>query len=203
MPCAAGGPVAPSAGRSGSRWSGLVHSGFALAIAIAIRPNFPLRVLSARYPGCRSRPPDTAPIATLAAAAEFAAHRADGPEVLAPGPVKVEGESSSGRAESMGKTRMTPDDTGTAAPARTRIEYLEELGDELVRRGLRVRLTLPRGQSPSLHVMNPDASALTENILAERGADGWWYWWSWAERIAPADDVAVAADRVALVLAVL
>ncbi|MVZ99527.1 hypothetical protein F8568_003865 [Actinomadura sp. LD22] len=96
---------------------------------------------------------------------------------------------------------MTPDDTGTAAPARTRIEYLEELGDELAKRGLRVRLTLPRGQSPSLHVMNPDASALTENILAERGADGWWYWWSWAERIAPADDVAAAADRVALVLA--
>lgn len=97
---------------------------------------------------------------------------------------------------------MTPDDTGTAAPSKTRIEYLEELGDELVKRGFRVRLTLPRGQSPSLHVLNPDASALTENILAEQGADGWWYWWSWAERIAAADDVATAADRVALVLAV-
>ncbi|WP_067820416.1 hypothetical protein [Actinomadura kijaniata] len=96
---------------------------------------------------------------------------------------------------------MTPDDTGTAALPKTRLEYLEELGDELAKRGLRVRLTLPRLQEPSLHVMNPDASVLTENILAEEGADGWWYWWSWAERIAPARDVALAADRVARVLA--
>ncbi|HLV73798.1 hypothetical protein FHX41_4138 [Actinomadura hallensis] len=96
---------------------------------------------------------------------------------------------------------MTPDDTGTAAPSKTRIEYLEELGDELVKRGLRVRLTLPRGQSPSLHVLNPDASALTENIMAEQGADGWWYWWSWGERITAAADVRAAADRIALVLA--
>ncbi|MEU8340309.1 hypothetical protein AB0C74_01305 [Spirillospora sp. NPDC048832] len=96
---------------------------------------------------------------------------------------------------------MTPDDTGTAAPSKTRIEYLEELGGELTKRGLRVRLTLPRGQSPSLHVLNPDAAALTENIMAEQGADGWWYWWSWSERIAAADDVATAADRVAAVLA--
>ncbi|HXA60517.1 MAG TPA: hypothetical protein VNW94_15265 [Streptosporangiaceae bacterium] len=49
--------------------------------------------------------------------------------------------------------------------------------------------------------MNPDASALTENILAESGVDGWWYWWSWAERIAVADDVAGAADLVVRVLA--
>jgi hypothetical protein len=97
---------------------------------------------------------------------------------------------------------MTPDDTGTAALVKTRMEYLEELGEELVRRGFRVRLNVPRGQAPSLHVMNPEASALTENILAERGADGWWYWWSWAERIASASDVPAAADRIARVLAV-
>ncbi|MBO2446722.1 hypothetical protein J4573_06445 [Actinomadura barringtoniae] len=82
------------------------------------------------------------------------------------------------------------------------MEYLEELGEQLVRRGFRVRLNVPRGQAPSLHVMNPDASALTENILAERGADGWWYWWSWAERIAAASDAPAAADRIARVLAV-
>jgi len=83
----------------------------------------------------------------------------------------------------------------------TRIDYLERLGDELVERGLRVRLTMPLGTAPSLHVMNPEASALSENILAERGADGWWFWWSWAERIASADDMPAAADRVAQVLA--
>lgn len=96
---------------------------------------------------------------------------------------------------------MTPDDTGTAALPKTRIEYLEELGGELVKRGLRVRLVLPRGQPPSLHVVNPDVAALTENILVEQGAGGWWYWWSWAERIAAADDVTAAAARVAHVLA--
>ncbi|MEV4259183.1 hypothetical protein AB0J52_39000, partial [Spirillospora sp. NPDC049652] len=101
---------------------------------------------------------------------------------------------------------MTPDDrgpgggapgeTGTAALVKTRIEYLEELGDELSRRGLRVRLAMPRGHGPSLHVTNPDASALTENILAEQDADGWWYRWSWGERLAPAGAVAEAADLV-------
>ncbi|RFU36915.1 hypothetical protein DZF91_35660 [Actinomadura logoneensis] len=100
---------------------------------------------------------------------------------------------------------MTPDDMGTdrgtAAPAKTRVEHLEELGDELAGRGLRVRLALPDGHGPSLHVTNPDASALTENIVAEEDADGWWYRWSWGERLAPAGAVAAAADLVQRVLA--
>ncbi|MEV5571560.1 hypothetical protein AB0L06_16035 [Spirillospora sp. NPDC052269] len=98
---------------------------------------------------------------------------------------------------------MTPDDSGTAALVKTRIEYLEELGDELVKRGLRVRLTMAQEQSPSLHVTNPDASVLTENILAGEDADGWWYRWSWGERLAPAGSVADAADLVQRVLAAL
>lgn len=89
----------------------------------------------------------------------------------------------------------------TAALARTRIEYLERLGDQLRLRGLTVRLTIPPTGPPSLHVVNPRATALTENILAENSADGWWFWWSWAERIARADDLGEAADRVARVLA--
>ncbi|GLW62709.1 hypothetical protein Arub01_09530 [Actinomadura rubrobrunea] len=101
---------------------------------------------------------------------------------------------------------MTPDemapDTGTAASSATRLDYLEKLGDELRRLGLSARLSVPRDGAPSLHVMNPAASVLTENILVERGEDGWWYWWSWAERIASADDVGAAAARVAAVLAV-
>ncbi|MFC4906394.1 hypothetical protein [Actinomadura gamaensis] len=98
---------------------------------------------------------------------------------------------------------MTPDDTGTAALVKTRIEYLEELGDELARRGLRVRLTVPRGQAPRLQVLNPDAAALTENILVEEDADGWWYRWSWGERLAPAGAVESATELIRRVLAAL
>ncbi|WP_026412033.1 hypothetical protein [Actinomadura oligospora] len=96
---------------------------------------------------------------------------------------------------------MTPDDAGAATPVKTRIEHLEELGDELLGRGLRVRLIVPRGQAPCLHVTNPDAPVLTENILAEQDADGWWYRWSWGERLAPAGSVVAAADLVQRVLA--
>jgi hypothetical protein len=89
----------------------------------------------------------------------------------------------------------------TAALARTRIAYLEGLGDELRARGFAVRLAIPRGGPPSLHVVNPRVSALAESILAETTEGSWWFWWSWAERIALADDLAEAADRVARVLA--
>jgi hypothetical protein len=88
-----------------------------------------------------------------------------------------------------------------AALARTRIAYLESLGDELRDRGFAVRLMIPQGGPPSLHVVNPLASALAENILAESTGGTWWFWWSWAERIAPADDLGDAADRVTRVLA--
>jgi hypothetical protein len=94
-----------------------------------------------------------------------------------------------------------------AALARTRIAYLESLGDELRDRGFAVRLMIPQGGPPSLHVVNPQASALAENILAETtgsagsAGESWWFWWSWAERIAPADDLGRAADRITRVLA--
>lgn len=96
---------------------------------------------------------------------------------------------------------MEPDGTGTTTSVKTRIDYLEKLGEELKGRGFRARLTTPSGRPPSLLVTNPETSALTENILAESGSDGWWFWWSWAERISVADDVTGAADLVVRVLA--
>lgn len=98
---------------------------------------------------------------------------------------------------------MPPDDdAGEAVLMHARLGHLEKLGEALADRGFRVRLAVPRGRPASLHVMNPDASILAENILAEVGADGWWFWWSWAERIGTTDDVHAAADRVAQVLAI-
>lgn len=80
--------------------------------------------------------------------------------------------------------------------------YLEGLADALTQRGLRARLMAPQGRIPSLHVVNPLASVLAEDIYAGRGQDGrWWFWWSWAERIGESEDLEAAASRIARVLA--
>jgi hypothetical protein len=74
---------------------------------------------------------------------------------------------------------------------------LEKLAAELGARGFATTITTPDGRLPYLTAQNPDASAMIETILADQG----FYWWSWAERIGPASDVAAAASRVAHVLA--
>src|ERR1700755_3450707 len=80
--------------------------------------------------------------------------------------------------------------------------YLEKLADELSHRGLEACLMAPPARSPSLYVVNPAARALEENVYVACGKDGmWWFWWSWAERIAVADDVDLAASTIVRVLA--
>jgi hypothetical protein len=74
---------------------------------------------------------------------------------------------------------------------------LEKLAVELDARGLDTTITAPVGRLPYLTARNRDTSSLTETILTDRG----FFWWSWAERIGPADDVTAAANRVAHVLA--
>jgi hypothetical protein len=79
---------------------------------------------------------------------------------------------------------------------------LENLADVLAGHGLRARLVTPPGRVPSLHVVNPNASALAEDVYAGRGQDGlWWFWWSWAERIAVGEDLERAATMIEHVLA--
>ena len=79
---------------------------------------------------------------------------------------------------------------------------LERLGDVLAQHGLRAKLMTPPGRVPSLHVVNPAAAALAEDVYAGRGQDGsWWFWWSWAERIAASEDLEGAAARIRRVLA--
>jgi hypothetical protein len=82
------------------------------------------------------------------------------------------------------------------------LENLENLGEELTRRGMQVRMVLPPGRVPSLYVVNPRARALEEHIYAGCGSDGsWWFWWSWAERISATEDLDVAAGAIERVLA--
>ena len=85
---------------------------------------------------------------------------------------------------------------------RSNLARLEGLAEVLANHGLRTRLMTPQGRVPSLHVVNPTAAALAEDVYAGRGQDGlWWFWWSWAERIAVADDVDLAATTIVRVLA--
>ena len=81
------------------------------------------------------------------------------------------------------------------------IDRLEGLAQELGRHGLTTRLLAPAGRMPSLHVVNPAAANLAEDVYAGRSQDGmWWFWWPWAERIAPGDELCVAAELIARVL---
>ena len=80
-------------------------------------------------------------------------------------------------------------------------DRLVELAAALTARGLSTRLVTPVGRLPSLHVTNPAAPRLCEDVYAACGPDGsGWFWWPWAERIAPDGDVPAAATAVAKVL---
>ena len=81
------------------------------------------------------------------------------------------------------------------------LDRLEELGEELGRSRLQTTVMAPAGRVPSLHVVNPSMARLAEDVYVGRSQDGlWWFWWPWAERIAPGDDVAQAATLIAKVL---
>jgi hypothetical protein len=97
---------------------------------------------------------------------------------------------------------MTVETQRTREPDQMQAVYLDKLADELSHRGLEAWLMAPPGRVPSLYVVNPAARALEENVYVARCHDGiYWFWWSWAERIAVADDVDKAAATIVRVLA--
>ena len=120
-------------------------------------------------------------------------------------------ESKGNHATSSGGTTTLPSSQaassgGTTPPnpseEHAEIVYLDKLAEELTHRGLEAWLMTPPGRVPSVYVVNPVARALEDNVYAVRGTDGlWWFWWSWAERIAVADDVDQAASTIQRVLA--
>src|ERR1700752_2027878 len=100
------------------------------------------------------------------------------------------------------EARKTRDPQGSRGADQMQAVYLEKLADELSHRGLEAWLMEAPGRMPSLYVVNPGARALEENVYAGCGKDGiWWFWWSWAERIAVADDLDLAATTIVRVLA--
>ena len=96
---------------------------------------------------------------------------------------------------------MTVEAKGTRNPDQIQTVYLEKLADELSHRGLEAWLMAPPGRVPSLYVVNPSARALEENVYVGFGRDGmWWFWWSWAERIAGTADLDGASAKIEQVL---
>jgi hypothetical protein len=99
-------------------------------------------------------------------------------------------------------TTEAPMARDTAVTRHSYVSRLEGLAEVLSSHGLRTRLMAPSGRLPSLHVVNPSASALAEDVYAGLGQDGlWWFWWSWAERIAAGEDLEGAAGLIERVLA--
>jgi hypothetical protein len=79
------------------------------------------------------------------------------------------------------------------------VAMLEALSAELEAAALRARLVTEPGHAAFLLVTNPAASQLSERIFAGRREGVMWFWWSWAEPIAP--DVRGTAARIGRVLA--
>ena len=92
--------------------------------------------------------------------------------------------------------------SGLSRPDQACTDQLERLAPVLARHAMTSSLMVPPGRVPSLHVLNPAAPALAEDVYAGRCEDGgWWFWWPWAERISAASDLEQAAARIAHVLA--
>jgi hypothetical protein len=90
----------------------------------------------------------------------------------------------------------------TEADPEAAIAVLEELAFRLATDGWQVRLHAPPDRRPMLHVANRGVAFLSDLVTAGQGEDGrWWLWWSWAERISPADDLDRAAASIGRVLA--
>jgi hypothetical protein len=87
-----------------------------------------------------------------------------------------------------------PDDD-TAAPDED-TAALETLAAELAGLSYQARLGGPAAGMSWLEVSNPRAPVLSERILVQSG----WFWWPWAERLAPCGEAATAAAVVARVL---
>lgn len=80
----------------------------------------------------------------------------------------------------------------------TRTYFLGKLAQELEARGLTAIL---RAHPPALRISDPDTAILAETVDCVPLADGWFYRWSWGEVVGLADDPALAAQRIAKVLA--
>ena len=94
-----------------------------------------------------------------------------------------------------------PQVSSLSPPDQAYLDQLDRLAPVLAQHGMATNLMAPAGRVPSLRVINPAEPALAEDVYAGCCEDGsWWFWWSWAERIAVATELDRAAERVVHVL---
>jgi hypothetical protein len=91
---------------------------------------------------------------------------------------------------------MTDVGTGSQPATDQAVDYLESLAAELPAGEYQARLVVATDRRPRLHVRNRCAGVLAEDVVVEAG----WFWYSFAERIAPVTDVPAAAGKIARVL---
>ena len=72
-------------------------------------------------------------------------------------------------------------------PAEERLARLDALAAELTARGWTAFVVTPQGRIASLFVQNPQDPGVSADITAaaESVTGDWWFWFGWAERIAP------------------
>jgi hypothetical protein len=75
---------------------------------------------------------------------------------------------------------------------------LEVLAAQMHARGWSAYITTPAGRVASLFVQDPHDHPRCGDIVAalDAATGHWWYWFSWAERIASAHAPATAADAI-------
>ena len=86
------------------------------------------------------------------------------------------------------------------AEATAAAKRLDDLATELDVRGFAAHV-LADGGKLQVRVQNRSISQLSDTVYAAPAQDGsWWLWWSWADQLAPIDDVDAAAFKIAYVL---
>src|SRR6185437_13865468 len=70
------------------------------------------------------------------------------------------------------EARAARDESDAADSPRAYLGRLEGLAEAVTQQGLKARLVTPPGRVPSLHVVNPHASALAEDVYARTGSGG-------------------------------
>lgn len=103
------------------------------------------------------------------------------------------GHTSSPRGETSNQPGSAASEIGEATSPRA---ALEQLAAALDSREYATTLLTSHGQTPRLTVVSRLTTALAEDIYAGNG----WYWWGWAEQLAPIADVPSAAHKIATVL---